>query len=348
MMAQFGVEKKRRDQVIDHQEENLQLGEIPNTPDEPDESWWTSVLIDEPLVDGSSESGELIEFKAGFSGELENVSSPINWDKVLELYQKDEVIALRVVSHNRGGILVEDGNVSGFVPGSHLIDLPIGISETDREHHLASYLGREIALKVIECDPENERVVFSERAALAGAGQRKALLHSLAEGDIVSGFVTNVTAFGVFVDLGGLEGLIHLSELSWGRVEHPSQILKVGEEVNTMVIQIIEDKGRIALSLKQLMMNPWEKLSKSISPGCVIDAVISSIVKYGAFARLDEGVEGLIHISMMNFPSDCTRIDDFLYEGQPVKVGVISIDSQKRRLSLRLESFEYTYGKTKP
>jgi small subunit ribosomal protein S1 len=348
MMALFGVDKKRKDQVIDHQEENLQLGEIPNTPDEPDESWWKSVLTDEPLVDGSSEFGEPIVLEDAYTGELECVSPPVKWDKVLELYHKDEVIALRVVSYNRGGILVEDGEVSGFVPGSHLIDLPIGVADTDREHHLASYLGREIALKVIECEPENERVVFSERAALAGTGQRKALLHRLAEGDIVSGFVTNVTAFGVFVDLGGLEGLIHLSELSWGRVEHPSQILKVGEEVNTMVIQIMEDKGRIALSLKQLMKNPWEKLSKSLSPGNVIDAVISSIVKYGAFACLEVGVEGLIHISTMNFPGDSTRIDDFLYEGQPVKVGVISIDSQKRRLSLRLESFECTNGKTKP
>jgi small subunit ribosomal protein S1 len=110
----------------------------------------------------------------------------------------------------------------------------------------------------------------------------------------------------------------------------------------------MEDRGRIALSLKQLEKNPWERLAKSLSPGDVIDAVISCIVKYGAFARLNEGVEGLIHISTMNFPGDRSRIDDFLFEGQPVKVGVISIDSQKRRLSLRLESFECTYGKTKP
>jgi small subunit ribosomal protein S1 len=348
MMDPFGVDKKRKDQVIDHQDENLQKGEIPNTPDEPDESWWTSVLVDEPFIDGSSEFEKPIELETAYPGKVEYVPPPVNWDKVLELYHKDEVIALKVVSHNRGGILVEDGEVSGFVPGSHLIELPVSVPETDREHYLISYLGREIALKVIECEPEKERVVFSERAALAGTGQRKALLHNLAEGDIVSGFVTNVTAFGVFVDLGGLEGLIHLSELSWGRVEHPSQILKVGEEVKTMVIQIMEEKGRIALSLKQLMKNPWEKLIKSLSPGDVIDAVISSIVKYGAFARLDEGVEGLIHISMMNFPGDSTRIDDFLYEGQPVKVGVISIDSQTRRLSLRLESFECAHGKTKP
>jgi small subunit ribosomal protein S1 len=339
MTALFGVDKKREDQVIDHQEGKLQKGEIPQTPDEPDESWWASILIDEPLIDDLSENDEPFNPNAISPGESDYLPPSLNWEKVMELYNQDEVIVLRVVSYNRGGILVEDGNVSGFVPISHLIDLPMGAPDTDREHLLTSYLGREISLKVIECEPENARVVFSERAALAGPGQRKALLHSLVEGDVVSGFVTNVTAFGVFVDLGGLEGLIHVSELSWGRVEHPSQILKVGEEVKTMVIQIMEDKGRIALSLKQLNKNPWEKLSKSLAPGNVIDAVISCIVKYGAFARLDEGVEGLIHISMMNFPSECTRIDDFLYEGQPVKVGVISIDSQKRRLSLKLESF---------
>ncbi|MBW6465231.1 MAG: S1 RNA-binding domain-containing protein [Brevefilum sp.] len=340
MTALFGVDKKREDQVIDHQEENLQNGEIPQTPDEPDENWWASLLIDEPLIDDASENDEPSIPNVIHTGESEYNPPPLNWEKVMDLYHQDEVIVLRVVSYNRGGILVEDGNVSGFVPVSHLIDLPMGAPDTDREQLLTSYLGREIALKVIECEPENERVVFSERAALAGPGQRKALLHRLAEDDVVSGFVTNVTAFGVFVDLGGLEGLIHVSELSWGRVEHPSQILKVGEEVETMVIQVMQDKSRIALSLKQLKKNPWERLSKSLAPGNVIDAVISCIVKYGAFARLDEGVEGLIHISMMNFPKGCTHIDDFLYEGQPVKVGVISIDSQKRRLSLKLESFE--------
>jgi small subunit ribosomal protein S1 len=147
-----------------------------------------------------------------------------------------------------------------------------------------------------------------------------------------------VTDFGAFVDLGGLEGLIHVSELSWGRVQHPSEILCVNDEVEVQVLQVSEEEGRIALSLKRLEENPWEVLSRKLSPGDQIEAVISSIVKYGAFARLEEGVEGLIHISSMNFPKGCTHIDDFLYEGLPVNVSVIQIDPQKRRLGLRLVS----------
>jgi small subunit ribosomal protein S1 len=150
--------------------------------------------------------------------------------------------------------------------------------------------------------------------------------------------VTNVTEFGAFVDLGGLEGLIHVSELSWGRVNDPSDFLKVCDTVSTLVLQVSEDKGRIALSLKRLKDNPWEVLANELSPGDIVPATITSIVKYGAFARLDEGVEGLIHISSMNFPSGCVHIDDFLYEGQAVNVCILHIDPKKRRLGLKLEN----------
>jgi small subunit ribosomal protein S1 len=139
------------------------------------------------------------------------------------------------------------------------------------------------------------------------------------------------------VDLGGLEGLIHVSELSWGRVQNPSDILRVNDNVQAQVLHVSKEEGKIALSLKRLTENPWEILSKRLKGGEKLDAVISSIVKYGAFARLKEGIEGLIHISSMNFPEGCRRIDDFLYEGQAVRVSVLNIDAKKRRLGLRLE-----------
>jgi small subunit ribosomal protein S1 len=234
---------------------------------------------------------------------------------------------------------VADEDIHGFVPSSHLIDVPADIAEEDREHYFTNYIDRTISLKVIECEPEKERVVFSERAALAGEGQRKYLLNNLKKGDVVTGVVTNVTDFGVFVDLGGLEGLIHVSELSWGRVQYPSDYLSVGDEVEVLVLQVSEEEGRIALSMKRLHENPWDILAQKLSPGDHVTAEISSIVKYGAFARLEEGIEGLIHISSMNFPKGCTHIDDFLYEGQPVNVCVIHIDPEKRRLGLRLVSY---------
>ncbi len=317
------------------QDGNLTHG---NGPIESDEGWWSAVLADEPYIQDQEIHVEPeIENHYSSSSQEDQLDAAIDWGKIKKIFKKDEIIRLNVTGYNRGGILVADEDVHGFVPASHLIDLPADINDEEREHYLTSYLERKISLKVIECERDKERIVFSERAALAKEGQRRVLLESLDEGDIIKGVVTNVTSFGVFVDLGGLEGLIHVSELSWGRVKHPSDILKVDEEINALVIQVSEEEGRIALSLKRLDENPWDVLSENLHPGKIIDAVISSIVKYGAFARIEEGVEGLIHVSSMNFPNGCNYIDEFLYEGQAVKVCVLNIDCQKRRLGLKLE-----------
>lgn len=304
-------------------------------PLEPDEGWWAAVLADEPIVEEELEPIEPPEIDLI---ESQQDSPSVNWEKIEKIFNKDEIVELNVIGHNRGGILVGRGDIHGFVPASHLVDLPTNLKEKDKEGCLSSYLDRKIELKVIECEREKERIVFSERAALAKEGQRKYLLQNLCEGDIVSGVVTNVTSFGAFVDLGGLEGLVHISELSWGRVKHPSEVLKVDDEIQTMVIQVSEEEGRIALSLKRLYENPWEDLAASLSPDDILEATITSIVKYGAFAEINGGVEGLIHISSMNFPAGSTQIDDFLYEGQCVIVRVLNIDAGKRRLGLQLES----------
>lgn len=305
-------------------------------PGEPDENWWAAVLSDEPQSDFSVNQTEKVVASETTSDETTKVT--VNWDRIKSIYTNDQIVSLTVVGFNRGGILVAGEDIHGFVPASHLIDVPAELSEEDRETYFTSYLDRNISLKIIECEPDKERVVFSERAALAGEGCRRELLHNLKVGDVVEGVVTNVTEFGAFVDLGGLEGLIHVSELSWGRVNDPSDFLKVCDTVSTLVLQVSEDKGRIALSLKRLKDNPWEVLANELSPGDIVPATITSIVKYGAFARLDEGVEGLIHISSMNFPSGCVHIDDFLYEGQAVNVCILHIDPKKRRLGLKLDN----------
>jgi small subunit ribosomal protein S1 len=318
------------------QEDILKHGEKPM---EPDESWWTAVLADEPCIEEPVEMGETVVVVDRCQSKPDHLVSLVNWDKVSRIFENDEIVTMNVVSCNRGGVLVAGEDIHGFVPASHLIDLPIDLSTDDRDQYLTSYLERRISLKVIECEPDKERIVLSERAALAREGQRKHLLKCLKVGDIVNGIVTNVTSFGAFVDLGGIEGLVHVSELSWGRVQHPSDILKVDQAVKTVVLDVSEDKGRIALSIKQLQENPWNTLVETLNPGDIVNAIITCIVKYGAFARLIEGVEGLIHISSLNFPSDCSRIDDFLFEGQPVKVIILNIDSEKRRLGLKLASY---------
>lgn len=339
MIAQSGAGIDGEDEMMNYQVENSQFDNQPNMPDEPDESWWSSLLIDEPIIDENPEETEYSNMDDDFPMTKDDAGPSVKWEKIQLLFEKDEIITLSVVGVNKGGVLVQNSEIKGFVPASHLIEFPANFCEEDREFYLSCYLDRKISLKVIEFEPEKERVVFSERAALAGAGQRKELLQNLAEGDIVRGSVTNITSFGAFIDLGGVEGLIHISELSWGRVQHPSQILEIGEQVEAIVIDISEAQGRIALSLKRLTKNPWMSLSMNLDPGDIVDAEISSIEKYGAFARLDNGVEGLIHISSLEIPDDCQNIDDFLSEGQFVRVSIVNLEPQKRRLGLKLESY---------
>lgn len=319
--------------------ESQKNGEL-SGPLEPDEGWWAAVLADEPSVEDlvDPEEPPLVTKPVVEQNEPSQTNPSVDWKKVERIFDNDEIIELTVVGHNRGGILVAGEDLHGFVPASHLVDLPADLSEGNREHYLSEYLDHKVELKVIECEQEKERIVFSERAAQAEEGQRKYLLNSLKKGDIIPGTVTNVTSFGAFVDLGGLEGLIHISELSWGRVTQPSEVLKVGEEIQILVLQVAEDEGKIALSLKRLQENPWELLAARRSTGDLLEATITCIVKYGAFAKIEGGVEGLIHISSMEIPESCKKIDDFLYEGQRVMVTILNIDINKRRLGLQLES----------
>jgi small subunit ribosomal protein S1 len=337
MTAEKNLGKEQKANTMQIQDHRIKQDD---GPIEPDEGWWDAVLADEPLVEEVKESVE-----THVMGTLEDQSTTIpqteisvDWEKIKSIFNKDEIIQLDVVGFNRGGILVTGENIHGFVPASHLVDLPADLPDNDRESYLSTYLDKTVDLKIIEYEREKERIVFSERAALAKEGQRKYLLNNLNEGDIVSGIVTNVTSFGAFVDLGGLEGLIHISELSWGRVKHPTQVLSLDDHIQTMVLHVSEDEGRIALSLKRLQENPWKVLADTLSPDDVVEATISSIVNYGAFAEIESGIEGLIHITSMDLPEDCRKVDDFLYEGQHVLVRILSIDAEKRRLGLHLES----------
>jgi small subunit ribosomal protein S1 len=203
---------------------------------------------------------------------------------------------------------------------------------------MSGYVGRTLQLKVIECVPEDGRIVFSERAARAQPGKRTELFQSLHAGERVIGVVTNITDFGVFVDLGGVEGLIHISELSWGRVVHPSQVLQMGQQVEVEVLDLSPERCRVALSLKRLLPNPWQNIGTELTTGAPVPAVITSVMSYGAFARLERGVEGLIHASEMPL-ADGQSVKEFVREGQVVQVRVLHVDAAHQRmgLSMRLE-----------
>ncbi len=293
-----------------------------------DDGWWASVLAEE---ERRAPVASAITQKAGDPGKV----LP-DWAKATRLYQQDEIIELRVTSHNRGGLLVEGNGLSGFVPCSHLVNLPFQVEDDCREEYLAECFGQTLRLKIIECVPEESRLVFSERAARTEAGKRPELFNTIQTGQQLEGDVTNVTEFGVFVDLGGVEGLVHISELSWGRVAHPNQICEVGQHVRVLVMEIAPERCRIALSLKRLAPNPWETALETYPINSVIPAVVTALVPYGAFARLEEGLEGLIHASEIPMPPN-RLIKDVLSPGQSIQVRVLQVDPSRQRLGLSMK-----------
>ncbi len=304
-----------------------------------DEGWWESVLAEERLHAPSRMPLPAVKPKPGVPEKSQPVQVvepvQVNWDEVKEIYSADRIITMKVTGHNRGGLLVEADMLSGFVPFSHLIELA-GKDEEDRDLSLETYMGRTLNLKVIECVPEDGRVVFSERAALAEPGKRSMLFHTLENGAHVKGTVTNITDFGVFVDLGGVEGLIHISELSWGRVSHPNQIVSLGKEIEVQVLDVSVERCRVALSLKRMTSNPWERALLDFPINAVLPAVVTSVLSYGAFARIDAGVEGLIHASEMPLaPNQSPR--ELLKEGQQIQVRVLHLDPSHQRMGLSMQ-----------
>ncbi len=293
-----------------------------------DEGWWASVLQEEESRGADTPSKNLKT--------AESTRPAPDWELATTLFREDEIVELKVTGHNKGGLLVEGEGLSGFVPCSHLMDLPAQATEERREECLAAYLGRSLRLKLIECVPEEGRLVFSERAARAEAGKRPALFNTIQVGQRLQGEVTNVTEFGVFVDLGGAEGLIHISELSWGRVSHPGQICKVGQQVDVAVMDVAPERCRIALSLKRLTPNPWETAQERYRINSVIPAVVTALVPYGAFARLEEGLEGLIHASEIPLTSGKTA-KDALQPGQNIQVRILQVDPNRQRIGLSMK-----------
>ena len=312
----------------------VQDDQFPNTSVEPPDlgdSWWKAALSDAEAEQADPDSLP----KDEFSG-LEDVcpaklAHPENdWEYVDRLYQEDEIIRLRVVGCNQGGLLVQGDNINGFVPCSHLL---AGAQKKD-------YLQKLVSLKVIEYDPDRCRVVLSERAAQVEAGTRIRLLDSLEEDTCVPGVVTTLTDFGAFVDLGGMEGLVHISELSWGRVDHPSDVVAVGDQIEVYILNIDRTEHKVALSLKKMCDNPWETISERYKPGQIVEAVVKNIVSYGAFVRLEEGVDGLIHVSELGGNGEDLSPWDVLEENQKVNVEIIHLDPEEQRLGLSLAAGE--------
>lgn len=269
---------------------------------------------------------------------LYHSESAEDWREIEAIFASDEVIEVSVVGYNRGGLLVEWRTLRGFVPASQLINFPATSNQTIRRNALMSRVGEMMRLRVIELLVDKNRLILSERAAQANPGERAAILHTLQAGDIVEGVVTNLCDFGVFVDLGGLEGLIHISELSWGRVGHPENILSRGQSLRAYVLGVDQEASRIALSLKRLRPDPWKTVQERYSVGQVVQGIITNVVDFGAFACIEEGLEGLIHVSELA-EGHFLHPRNVVKEGQYVRARILNINSAARRLglSLRLE-----------
>lgn len=296
-----------------------------------DEGWWASVL-------GEQEAQAPPTRPRGGEAGIDRINCPgsaEDWSWARELYESDNTVELPAIGYNRGGLLVQARGLRGFVPVSHLVSLPPANEGADRSDQLSALVGTTLCLKVIEFDPERGRLVFSQRAAQAGPGCRAELLSRLRPGDRVSGMVTNITRFGVFVELGGVEGLIHVSELSWGRVRHPSDAVCCGQSVEVKVLSVDREQGRVALSLKDLMPDPWQTVEDRYSVGEIVEGVVTNIVRFGAFVGLEEGLEGLVHISEFGDGSG-GQAQNGLQEGERVRARVVHIDGAERRLGLSL------------
>ena len=302
-----------------------------------DESWWEVILEDVEAQFAAEHSTKISDNDHNFEGtRLDSPPSEINWEWVKSAYDKDQVISLKAADYNRGGILVHGEKIQGFVPASHLIENANHSSEEDRNHLLSSYIGKSLSLKIIECDQDKGRIVLSERAAQSNTGRRIELLQNLEIGNCATGKVTTITDFGVFVDLGGVEGLLHISELSWGRVRHPSEIVSVDDEIEICVLQLDLERNRVALSLKRLQPNPWDMVNTQYEIGQVAQAVVTNIVSYGVFARLEDGLDGLIHISELSDIKKDQKLEDIFTEGQEITVNILNIDPSRQRLGLSL------------
>jgi len=265
----------------------------------------------------------------------ERIEETDPWQKAQEIMNADDTLTLSVTGFNKGGLLVHWHDLQGFVPASQLIDFPQFHLESERLNALRQWQSKQLTLKIIELNRELNRLILSERATLVEADQREKLFYRIEPGQIHEGKVTNLTNFGAFVDLGGVEGLIHISELSWSRVIHPSEILEPDQEVRVKVLNVDSENGRVALSLKRLKENPWLTVDERFKPGQLVEGVISNVVSFGAFVMIEEELEGLIHISQLA-EGVFLHPRNVVQKGQIVVTRVLKVDGSNKRLALTL------------
>jgi small subunit ribosomal protein S1 len=257
-----------------------------------------------------------------------------DWDRAQTLMKEDSTVELDVVGYNKGGLLVQFGQLQGFVPNSHVPSLRYGGSQSQIESRKARKVDERLLLKVLEVDQQRRRLIFSAKAAQKE--QRRRMLEELQVGSIVEGRVANIVKYGAFVDLGkGVSGLLHVSEMAWHRVDHPAEELDVGEELEVQIQDVDVERERVSLSRKAVLPNPWDTIEERYNIGDLIAGRVTNVEDFGAFVEVQSGVVGLVHVSEIEIYGPAT-IKDIIRPGDEVLVRIIDIDPYEERLSLSL------------
>lgn len=254
-----------------------------------------------------------------------------DWLRAEEALGNGEPLEAEVMDVNSGGVLVSFGRVRGFVPNSHLTSVPPGLHGERLREAKSDLIGKTLTVAVLEVDQRRRRLILSERGA--NRRRRRALLNALTEDEERTGIVRNLVDYGAFVDLGGVDGLIHISELDWKHLDHPSDVLDVGDEVEVKILSVDRERGRIELSRKRLLPDPWPTVVEELEVDQVLEGRVTNVVDFGAFVDIGQGVEGLVHTSEMpDGKATCAELGRQV----PIRVRVLNIDSERRRLALSL------------
>ena len=253
------------------------------------------------------------------------------WDRVNEAHDKNEVVTGFVKCRTKGGMIVDVFGIEAFLPGSQIDVKPI------RDYD--QYVSKNMEFKIVKINHEFKNVVVSHKALIEAdiEEQKKEIIGQLEKGQVLEGVVKNITSYGVFIDLGGVDGLVHITDLSWNRINHPSEILELDQSLNVVILDFDDDKSRIQLGVKQLSQHPWEALSEDLKEGDVVDGKVAVIADYGAFVEVAPGVEGLVHVSEMSWSTHLRSAQDFVKVGEDVKVQILTLDREDRKMSLGIK-----------
>ena len=298
----------------------IQIGEFEDEPVEPGDE--VEILLERL----ENEEGMVVLSK-------EKAAHKQNWDKIVKVFENGGLIQGKVKSVVKGGLMVNIG-VEAFLPGSQIDITP--------PKDLNQYVGNTYEFRIVKINDERKNVVLSRREIIEQerAERRQRFLETAKVGDVVKGSVKNITDFGAFIDLDGMDGLLHITDMSWGRINHPTELLQIGTEVEVIVLDINREKERVSLGLKQMQRNPWENIADRFPIGSTVEGRVTNIVPYGAFVEIEEGVEGLIHVSELSWTKRVTRPSDVLSVDQKIKAVVLGINTEEQKISLGVRQLE--------